>query len=73
MVHVAYKGASPAPILDTVHADLLKVLRMPDLAQRFADMVVEAAPQSREDFTAFIRPEMTRWAKVVVDAGIPKQ
>ena len=63
----------PAPVLDKVHGDLLKVLQMPDVVQRFTDMVVEPAPQSREEFTGYIRSEMARWAKVVKDAGIPLQ
>ena len=66
-------AGTPTPILDKVHADLVKVLQMPDLVQRFADMVVEAAPQSRDEFSAFIRAEATRWAQVVKDAGIPAQ
>ena len=66
-------AGTPPPILDKVHADLVKVLQMPDVVQRFSDMVVEAAPQSRDEFSAFIRAEATRWAQVVKDAGIPAQ
>lgn len=66
-------AGTPAPILDKLHTDLTRVLQMPDVKQRFADLVVEAAPQSREEFAAFIRAEMQRWAKVVKDAGIPPQ
>jgi len=66
-------AATPPPILDKVHTDLLKVLQMPEIVQRFSDMVVEAAPQSREEFATFIRAETTRWAQVVKDAGIPVQ
>ena len=64
---------TPTPILDKLHADLMKVLQMPEVLQRFNDVVVEAAPQSRDEFAAFIRAETTRWAKVVKDAGIPPQ
>jgi tripartite-type tricarboxylate transporter receptor subunit TctC len=66
-------AGTPVPTLDKLHTDLTRVLQMPDVKQRFADMVVEAAPQSREEFAAFIRSEMQRWAKVVKDAGIPPQ
>jgi tripartite-type tricarboxylate transporter receptor subunit TctC len=66
-------AGTPAPILDKLHTDLKRVLQMPDVTQRFADMVVEAAPQSRDEFSGFIRSEMTRWAKVVKDAGIAQQ
>ena len=66
-------AGTPQPILEKIHADLLKVLQMPDVLQRFNDMVVEAAPQSREDFATFMRSEATRWAQVVKDAKIPTQ
>ena len=66
-------AGTPQPILDKLHTDLVKVLQMPDLLQRFADLVVEAAPQSRDEFAAFMRDEATRWAQVVKDAGIPVQ
>ena len=66
-------AGTPQPVLDKVHTDLVKVLQMPDIVQRFADMVVEAAPQSRDEFAAFMRAEATRWAQVVKDAGIAAQ
>jgi tripartite-type tricarboxylate transporter receptor subunit TctC len=64
---------TPAPILDKVHADLVAVLNLPDLQQRFKDMVIEIAPTSREEFAQFMRAETARWAKVIKEAGIPQQ
>jgi tripartite-type tricarboxylate transporter receptor subunit TctC len=66
-------AGTPAPVLDKLHGDLLKVLQMPEVVQRFTDLVVEPATQSRDEFTAFMRAEAVRWAKVVKDAGIPTQ
>ena len=66
-------AGTPAPVLDKLHGDLLKVLQLPEVVQRFTDMVVEPAPQSRDEFAAFMRAEATRWAKVVKDANIPTQ
>ena len=66
-------AGTPQPVLDKLHGDFVKVLQMPDVVQRFSEMVVEAAPQSRDEFTAFMRAEAVRWAKVVKDAGIPPQ
>ena len=66
-------AGTPPPILDKLHADLMKVLQLPDVLQRFGELVVEAAPQSRDEFAAFLRTETTRWAQVVKDAGIPTQ
>ena len=64
---------TPTPILDKVHADLTAVLRMPDIQQRFKDLLIEVAPNSREQFAQFIRAEAARWARVIKDAGIAQQ
>ena len=64
---------TPAPILDKIHTDLTAVLRMPDIQQRFKDLVIEIAPTSRDAFAQFIRAETARWARVIKDAGIAQQ
>jgi tripartite-type tricarboxylate transporter receptor subunit TctC len=66
-------AGTPAPILDKVHADLTALLRMPEIQQRFKDMVIEVAPISRDEFAQFIRAETARWARVIKAAGIPQQ
>jgi hypothetical protein len=63
----------PVTILDKLHADLMKTLQAADVQQRLADLVIEVAPTSRDEFTAFIRSETARWAQVVRDSGIPTQ
>lgn len=64
---------TPAPILDKVNADLATVLRLPEMQQRFNELVVDAAPGTREAFGRFIAAESARWAKVIKAAGIPLQ
>ena len=64
---------TPTTILDKVHTDLTTVLRMSEIQQRFKDLVIEIAPNSREEFAQFIRAETARWARVIKDAGIPQQ
>lgn len=66
-------AGTPQPVLEKLHTDITKVMNAPDVKQRLNDLVIDVATQSRQDFTAFIRAEATRWAKVVKDAGIPQQ
>ena len=66
-------AGTPQPILEKLHTDLMKTLQAPDVQQRLTDLVIDVAPTSRDEFTAFIRSEMARWAQVVKDAGIPSQ
>jgi tripartite-type tricarboxylate transporter receptor subunit TctC len=46
---------------------------MPEIQHRFNDLVIEAAPTSREEFARFISVETVRWARVIKDAGIAQQ
>ncbi len=66
-------GATPEPILEKLHTDLITTLQAPDVQQRLSDLVIDVAPTSRDEFTAFIRSEIGRWAEVVKNAGIPPQ
>jgi tripartite-type tricarboxylate transporter receptor subunit TctC len=66
-------AGTPVPILEKVHADLLTILRTQDIQERFREMVLDAAPVSREQFAQFIKGEAARWAKVIKAAGIAQQ
>ena len=49
------------------------MLRIPDVQQRFREMVIEVAPTSRDEFAQFIRAETARWARVIKDTRIAQQ
>jgi tripartite-type tricarboxylate transporter receptor subunit TctC len=70
---VCAPAGTPAPVLGKLQTDVVKVLQSPDVQQRLNDLVVEAAPTSRDDFVAFIVAETRRWAQVVKDAGLAQQ
>ena len=70
---VCAPAATPAAVLDKLHADFNTVLRMPDVRQRLDELMMGAAPTSREEFDQFIRAEIARWAQVIKDAGIAQQ
>ena len=70
---VCAPAGTAAAILDKVNSDLSKVLRSADVQARMTELVIEAAPTSREAFAAFIAAETKRWAQVVKDAGVAIQ
>ena len=70
---VAASARTPAALLDKLNADFTSVLRLPEVQQRLTEMVIPPSPTSRDEFDQFIRAEVARWAKVIKDAGIPKQ
>jgi len=69
---VCAPAGTPAAILDKVNADLHKILRIPELAQRLTELGMPPTPTTRDEFDQFMRKEIARWAQVIRDAGIPK-
>ena len=61
---------TPQPVLSALRTGVEKAIAAPDLRQRFADQGVEPRALAGSQFDAFYKAEVTRWAKVVQEAGI---
>jgi tripartite-type tricarboxylate transporter receptor subunit TctC len=67
---VLYPAGTPRAIVEKLHADTVKVLADADTKKRFADLGVEAVSSSPAEFTAFIRAETQKYAKLIKEANI---
>ena len=67
---VLLPAGSPKAIIDKLNADTVKALADPDVKKRFADLGVEAVSSTPEQFAAFIRDEMAKYAKLIKEANI---
>jgi tripartite-type tricarboxylate transporter receptor subunit TctC len=67
---VLYPAGTSKAIVDKLHADTVKALADPDVKKRFADLGVEAVSSSPAEFTAFIKAEMDKYAKLIKEANI---
>ena len=56
-------------IITRLNSEVVAILKLPDVSERLAAQGAEASSFSPEQFAAFTRAEMTKWAKVVKDAG----
>jgi tripartite-type tricarboxylate transporter receptor subunit TctC len=63
-------AATPRPIVNRIHADSAKVLAMPDVRERLAGLGLEVVGSTPEQFDAFVRAEIAKWAKVIKDNNI---
>ncbi len=64
-------AATPPEILNRVHAEIVKFVQAPEIRSRFASQGVELqASTTPAEFTAYIKSETARWAKVLDEAGI---
>ncbi|MBL8382139.1 MAG: tripartite tricarboxylate transporter substrate binding protein [Burkholderiales bacterium] len=66
---VVVPSATPREIVRRASADIGRVLAMPDVRARMAEVGMEPAANSPEAFDAFIRREIERWAPVVKASG----
>ena len=67
---VLYPAGTPKNIVDKLHQDTVKVLADPDTKKRFADLGVETKSSSPAEFSAFIKAEMDKYAKLIKEANI---
>jgi tripartite-type tricarboxylate transporter receptor subunit TctC len=68
---LAAPAAVPRDVLTRLHAEVVKALQSPELRARFAAQGIEVLPSaSHEEFTAFVRDEVARNAKLARDANI---
>lgn len=58
-----------AATISKINADIAAVLSHPELRQRMSSQGAEPAPSTPEEFAAYIKTEVTKWAKVVKDSG----
>jgi tripartite-type tricarboxylate transporter receptor subunit TctC len=63
-------AGTPAPIVDKVHQEVLKVLAQPDSRAKFAQLGLDTAGNSPGELAAIIKSDIDKWAKVIKEAGI---
>ncbi|MCX7136611.1 MAG: tripartite tricarboxylate transporter substrate-binding protein, partial [Proteobacteria bacterium] len=66
---VMLPAQTPPAIVTRLHAEIAKGLKTPDSAERFAGQGAELVVNTPAEFTAHVRAEFTRWAKVIKATG----
>jgi tripartite-type tricarboxylate transporter receptor subunit TctC len=72
---VAWNGLTapartPKEIVARINADLLKVIRSPDLVERLRTEGSDPVGNSPAEYAAFLRDEIAKWRKVIQFAGV---
>ena len=68
---VLVPSGTPRPIVDKLHAAIVKVLAEPEIQARMQKAgVIAVASKSPEDFKAYIDLETAKWTKVIAESGV---
>ena len=63
-------AGTPRPIVDKLHADLVKVMANDDLKERFNGLGVEAQASTPEEFRGFLAAENAKYKQLIAETGI---
>ncbi len=67
---IVVPAKTPRAIVARLNADIVDVIRSPEVQERFASYSVQTITSTPEEFDAFIRADIARWADVIRRAGI---
>ncbi len=72
---VAWNGLSapartPGDVVAKINADVLKIVKAPELRERLKAEGSDAVGNTPEQYAAFLREEIAKWAKVIKFAGV---
>ena len=62
-------AGTPPDIVAKLNAETVKILRLPEVRERFQAMGIEIVGNSPEQFAAFMRSETAKWGKIVKASG----
>jgi tripartite-type tricarboxylate transporter receptor subunit TctC len=66
-------AATPAPIVDRLHRELVKIVTMSEVRERLTALGFEPIASTPHEFSERIKQEVGKWAKVIEAAGIKAQ
>ncbi len=62
-------AGTPKPVVDRLNAEVLRVFRLPEVAERLKTLGLEAVLSSPEELAAYQASEIVKWTKVVRESG----
>ncbi len=61
---------TPPEIVKRLNTEIVKIINMPDVRERFAGLGLDPVGGTPEEFAAFQKAEIVKWAKVVKEGGV---
>ncbi|MBI2714929.1 MAG: tripartite tricarboxylate transporter substrate binding protein [Rhizobiales bacterium] len=65
-------AGTPKEIVALLNAEIVKVMALPDVKAKCAQLGFDVVANKPEEFAAYIKSEVEKWGKVIKDAKIPQ-
>ncbi len=59
----------PQAVTDKLNIEVVKIMQNPDVSKRMSELGLEPRTSTPAEFSAFLKAEVVKWAKVVKDSG----
>jgi tripartite-type tricarboxylate transporter receptor subunit TctC len=63
-------AGTPKATIDKLNAEMVAVLKLPEVQERLTGVGLEPASSTPAEFEAFIKAEIAKWSKIIKEAGI---
>jgi tripartite-type tricarboxylate transporter receptor subunit TctC len=71
MQGVFVPAATPKEIVALLNREIVKVMALPDVKEKCAQLGFDVVANSPQEFAAYIKTDVEKWGKVIKDAKIP--
>jgi tripartite-type tricarboxylate transporter receptor subunit TctC len=72
MQGVLAPAGTPKAIVDQLNAEIVKVMALPDVKEKCAQLGFDPVANTPQEFAAYIKADVEKWGKVIKDAKIPQ-
>jgi tripartite-type tricarboxylate transporter receptor subunit TctC len=62
-------AGTPQPVIDRLHAEIAKILQMPDIQKRLGELGLDLSGMPPAELSALIKADLPRLGKIVKDSG----
>lgn len=63
-------AGTPPEIIDRLNSEILKILKMPDVAAKLNDLGADIVGSTPEEFQTYVKSEIVKWGKVARDNNV---
>jgi tripartite-type tricarboxylate transporter receptor subunit TctC len=62
-------AGTPPAVINRLNTEIVRIVKLPEMRERFLALGAEPVGSTSEQFAAFFRNEVAKWAKVVKESG----
>ena len=65
-------AGTPKDIVDLLHREIVKVMNLPDVKEKCAQLGFDVVANTPAEFATYIKTDVEKWEKVIKDAKVPQ-